>query len=298
MRIVYSEFLHLWPTSSLHELEPILSKVSVVFFPQDKDVLRKVVNPGSTIVVVEDADLKDMSLLLDAGFLHLLQKSRKDFSQELLIASLMIVKPEAFVRNPIPFFFSGGLSAEKAIFAGTVLQLNFTSSFEKPMLLDELRRFLFRHPQLEAVSDLCGQVADELITNACFGAPTKANGAPMYQDRARTDEVIVPTNKRATFFACYSDYRIVIGCQDRYGSIRPQVIREHLVSTFKQSKAAPKSLVGGAGLGFKYMIENSANFYLFCEQSLTTLVACGFLLEGLRANVSPKKHIHFSFHEK
>ena len=52
---------------------------------------------------------------------------------------------------------------------------------------------------------------------------------------------------------------------------------------------------GGAGLGVRYLIENSANFYTVVDPGKFTLMACGFLLKGVKANVTTPKHFHISF---
>jgi hypothetical protein len=68
-----------------------------------------------------------------------------------------------------------------------------------------------------------------------------------------------------------------------------------LEALFLNDKIKPKNLGASAGMGFKFIIENSGSFYLHCEPGRRSLVACGILLKGLRANLKKEKHTHIRF---
>jgi hypothetical protein len=70
----------------------------------------------------------------------------------------------------------------------------------------------------------------------------------------------------------------------------------HLENTLVPDAVEPRGPHhAGAGLGLRYMIENSAGLYFFVEKDKRTLVACSLLLEGLKANFNIQKHFHLSF---
>ena len=85
-----------------------------------------------------------------------------------------------------------------------------------------------------------------------------------------------------------------IGCEDPFGSLERQTILNRLVEIYSQRQSAPIMSTAGAGMGLKFMIENCANFYMFCEKRKRSIVACTFLLEGRRKNIGQANHLHIS----
>lgn len=295
MKSVFETYSDLWPESSRQALAPLLSKVLCVKYPEDADSLIYIKRPAHTVIVAQNSDLVSLMKLATQGFEHFVQSDRPDFPQELLASSLMILRPEAFKKNPPPFFFAGfqDRPVEKVLEKNLIVP--FASTKEKPEALSKLDAFLSQNARLEGLKDLCIQVADELMTNALFSAPVTSNGHRPNQDLPRSGEAQLTGNQTAELFSCFSDHRVVVGCNDHYGSIQKARLLNHFENIFKISQNAPKAGQAGAGLGFKYMIENSANFYIDVEAGLRTVVACGFVLKGLRANLTSQKHLHFSF---
>lgn len=295
MKNVFREFAHLWPRSSWDNLEPLLKEVSFLFYPDDAALIREAgLGTRKTIIIVQKATVSEMIELLSLGYSHCVQMNRSDFSQELLASCLMSERPQAFVNDPLPFFFTGFKDPQKNPYLERQMILPITKASDKKYLLSRLELFLIQNVRLQNLTDIATQVADELITNAIFSAPVDYEGSPLYAEQLRTSEVVLSGNKRARFFAAFSDERMIIGCEDLYGSLRKDFLMDHLTRVFRQDQARPRSHTAGAGLGFKYMIENSTNFYIYSERNKRTLVACGFLLENLRSNRSAQKHIHLS----
>ena len=106
MKSVFEVYQTLWPTDKLANLEPLLSRVPVLHFPEDSDKFSQVM-PHLVVMVVRKIQLKDVLGLVDLGFEHIVQMDRADFAKELLASSLMTLRPQAFLKNPIPFFLSG-----------------------------------------------------------------------------------------------------------------------------------------------------------------------------------------------
>jgi hypothetical protein len=294
MNSVYDSYIQLWPEQIRPILKPHLSQVPVIHYPKERNQLTKVL-PNYVVVVVEPrVSLREIFALVEMGFEHIVRSGREDFTQELLASSLMVLKTEAFVKNPIPFFFNGfrGFEINNA---DKNMTLKFTKSQEKSTLLDWLGAFLQQSPKSNSIRELCLQAADEMITNAIFNAPIKPSGKRPYQGLARTTEVELPANQPATLFACFSDVRVVIGCTDVYGSFEKDTLLLHLRSQFKEDKVRLREGQGGAGLGLRYLIENSANCYLLVHRGKSTLIASAFSLTGMRDNLSLAKHFHLSF---
>ncbi len=297
MKSVFDEYKQLWPLEALPTLQPLLSRVPILNLPEDRNELSKVV-PHMVVLVVKKVKLTDIVTLADMGFEHIVQRDREDFAQQLLASALMVVRPKAFLKNPVPFFLSGFASEKVINDPDRNLLMRFTKSGEKKTLLDWLEQFLKRDKRTSTIRGLCLQAADEMITNALFNAPIRPSGKRAFKDLARSSDIELPANKAASLFACFAEQRVVIGCEDAFGSLEKSTLMEHLMSTFKESRAQVSYTGGGAGLGFRYLLENSANFYVLVSPGVRTIVACGFMLKGIKSNLTTAKHVHLSFHSK
>lgn len=294
MKSVFDRYYSLWPEGARERLRPLLTKVPVLELPKDKASL-KAVAPRSVVAVVDKLPLRDVMKLVELGFEHVVQSGREDFAQELLASSLMTVKPESFFNNPVPFFLSGFDSHEIVNDPDRHLLMRFTKQREKEMLLDWLGMFLDRDARTSTIRELCLQCADEMISNALFNAPILTSGRRAYKDLPRHTDIALPNKMAASIFACFAEGRVVIGCTDAYGSLTKDVLVNHLSDMFNSGGTDFKFTSGGAGLGVRYMIENAANFYVLVAPGRFTLIAAGFILKGLKSNMTASKHIHFSF---
>lgn len=295
MQSVFDVYQHLWSGEKRAKLEPLLSRVPVLHYPEDRDKFSKVM-PHLVVLVVRKVKLKELLSLMDMGFEHIIQFEREDFAKELLASSLMTLRPQAFLKNPIPFFLSGFDSERIISDPDRHLIMRFHRSNEKKTLLEWLGVFLDRDPATSTIRDLCLQSADELITNSLFNAPIRPSGKRAFKDLPRNSEIELPTTHGCSLFACFAEERVVLGCEDSYGSLEKGMLLEHLRAIFRDDQASMKYTAGGAGLGFRHMLENSANFYVLVNEGKSTLVACAFVLKGLKANMTIAKHLHLSFH--
>lgn len=296
MKTVFKEYHHLWPAKRLEFLEPILDKVFVLHSPREQNLIETMNVPPKDVVIVNDSSpLVDIVRLLEAGFEHCVQQNREDFAQELLTSGFMAQRPEIFNRDPITFFFNGFQSLEDATYSGRHVKFPFRSSGEKQLLLERLDGFLDNSTAMSSIKDLCLQAADEMISNAIFHAPVKPSGVRLNDKFERNEDVWLPEGKEATLFACFSDQRVIIGCDDPFGSLSRGTLLLQLRSVFKDASTAVRPTGPSAGIGFKYLVDNCANFYVMSTKGKRTLVATGFLLKGLKANLDAPKHFHLSF---
>lgn len=294
MRSILQDFAHLWPKSREAALAPILSKVTYLKYPEDSNLLGLEKRPDKVIVITSGEDFFAIRPFIFSGFRHFVNRNRSDLPQELLASCLMITKPSIFVQNPIPFFLAGFSNLQILTDSERNLTLSFRKSTQKAEVLQELEMFLAKNPKTKSLSDICIQSADELITNALFNAPVDADGERMFLNVDRQKVVEYPPEKKATLFACFSDDRITIGCEDTFGSMTVTEMYQYLRTKFSSDLSIPRENSGGAGLGLKMIMENSANFYLFSERYRRSLVAASFLLSGLKSNMSNSKHFHWS----
>lgn len=296
MKSVFEVYKSLWPATVHEKIEPLLSKVPILHYPHQKDAFSMVI-PSLVVIVVQDAKLTELIGLMELGFEHIVQKNRSDFAEELLASSLMVLRPQAFLNNPVPFFLSEFAADSLTQDPDRHLILRITKQSEKATVMEWLGVFLDRSPETMAVRDLCLQSADELISNALFNAPVRPSGRRAFKDLPRNSEIELPPNRAITVFGCFADQRLVVGCQDPFGSLTKDVLLGHLRDLFRDQKSTMKYSSGGAGLGFRHLVENSANFYCLVQKGKSTLVACGFTLKGLKANMTIAKHMHLAFQD-
>jgi len=295
MKNVYEEYVHLWPEAYKKLLKPLLSTVDVLFFPDEIGMINQVTKPAETIVIMKKGGVKEMMTLFGLGFHHCIQPDRSDFPQELLASAMMTVRPQAFHKDPLPFFlngFSGSSLSEDDKKNSLVMKIAKNS--DKVDKLTELSDFLNSNSKTANVQDMIIQVADEMVSNALFSAPRHTNGFALYQDTDRKTDVTMKAGKEVTLFSCFTADRVVIGCEDKFGSLDRKRVVGHLQFVFNNPMVRPNEVRAGAGLGIKFMIENSANFYIFTQKGVRTMVVCGFLLKGLKANLMADRHVHLS----
>ena len=251
--------------------------------------------PESTLVVIDPggAPLNPIEFLLK-GYEHVLYSDRKDFGAELFASCLMSKRPDNFTDNPIPYFFHGFSPVPTDETKEHNFLRTFNTSEEKPFLINELVQFFKQEKELLGIQDICLQAADEMISNAIYNAPVDAFGKRLYQKVARDVDVTLSLGKKVKIFACYTDKKVVIGCEDPFGSLDRENILTRLSQIYGKDPVSPLMSAGGAGMGLKLMVENSANFYMFSERGKRSIVACTFLLEGRRKNVMSYKHMHIS----
>jgi len=291
---VFDEYYMLWPEPSRAQLRPLLQRVPVLHYPKDKKVLTSVA-ANTYVLIVENAKLGALIDLAHLGFNHIVQKTREDFPQELLAASLMLVKPESFVRNPIPFFMSGFATSKLLKDPDRHLILRFNKAGDKSTLIDWVGAFLERQSDSNAIRDLCLQAADEMITNALFNAPVVLKKKRPFKDLDRTSDITIPSSLSAKLFICFGNGRIVLGCQDHYGSLKKDDVLGRLGEVLNERDNNFKIGSGGAGFGMRNLVHGAANFYTLVKPGKWTLIACGYRLKGLKSNMTAAKHLHFSF---
>lgn len=283
-------FSPLWPKERHGTLKPLLDLVPVLHYPDDRALLSKVM-PAQVIVVIKNAELSEVVNLLELGFEHCVQRERADFAQEILASALMILRQEAFRLNPMPFFF-GGTDLPDQKDPDQHISMTFHRSVEKPTVLDWLGMFLQKNPATSTVRDLAMQCADEMMLNALFNAPMK-HGKRQFQNLPRDAAIEVSADKKATLFATLTNERLIVGCADVFGSLSREALLSNLRVAFKGKQVSTGATRNG--LGFRFLIENAANTYVVSRAGEATLIACGFLLQGQRANMGARKHFHWSF---
>ncbi len=294
MRRLFSEYEESWPPARSDYLELLLHEFYVLRLPEDIKLIRFA--PMNRTIIVIDKVFESFNPIdyFVMGFEHVLYSQRPDFISELFSSCLMSLRPRSFSNNPIPFFFNGFIPKNLNPKTNHNLLLPFTNSQEKPDLIRQLDLFLSQEKQLKGIQDICLQAAEELLMNSLYQAPTNRLGERIYSQTDRSTTVENPRNSISRLFACYSSNKVVIGCEDNFGSAERSPVLKRLSEIYPEEQSSPLTSGATGGMGLKFIIGNSANFYMFCDRKKKTLAACSFLLEGKLRNTGTSKHLHIS----
>jgi hypothetical protein len=211
-----------------------------------------------------------------------------------IISCLLIKKPEGFLKNPIPFFVSNfeGDPDYKAKYRSASFVLKTTD--EKTGLMSELRKFLTKRKSTKALMHPVLLIADELLANAFFNAPVDSLGTPTHRNVQR--DASFKLSKPVRFFIAHDRKRLVVGCQDDFGSISRTQLLQALSRAYSGKKSRVDAEARSAGLGCKMMIDRSLAFYVVTKKKRQSLVCCALDLGRgqLRAELVPK-NVHLCF---
>lgn len=294
MKTIAQEYGHLWP-GSLEKLSGLFKDIFILQYPADQEAIAKAPqNIRSRVIIVsEKATVMNLLQILEVGYSQVVQKNRGDFARELLISAILIQRPQTFFEDAMGILLAtaGGGDSKQS---GKDFSVVFNSSGQKNQIIHNFTDFLRSENQLMALKDIAVQVSEELLMNAQFSAPIDpVTLKKMYQNADRSLSVTYPSGKQGKFYACYSQERLVIACIDPFGSLTKQLLTEHMRKLFTGTLSEVRTAAaGGAGIGLKYILENSGVFYTLIKKNAYTCVACAFYLKGMKNNMSPEKHIH------
>lgn len=294
MKTIIEEYGELWP-GSRDKLAIMFKDIYVLHYPADQEAIAKCpmnLRPR-TIIISEKTALQNLLNVIEVGFSQIVQKNRADFARELLISAILIQRPQSFFEDAMGILLAtAGADGTKG--GGKDFSVVFNSSRQKNQIISDFGAFLNSENPLMALKDIAIQVSEELLMNAQFSAPIDPiTLKKMYQNADRSLNVSYPAGKQGKFYACYSQERLVIACIDPFGSLSKAQLIEHLSKLFKNNLSEVKTAsTGGAGIGLKYILENSGVFYALIKKNTYSCIACAFYLKGMKNNMSPEKHIH------
>lgn len=138
----------------------------------------------------------------------------------------------------------------------TLYNMEIASYEEKVKAIDVLNAYAELAGARGPVRDRMALVAEELIINAMYHAPTDENGKPLYQHLPRK-EMSGKTFDRAVKVACASNGQLfAVAVRDAYGSLDKETVVKFL-SKGTQKSLTPEQKESGAGLGLVTALKNA-----------------------------------------
>lgn len=227
---------------------------------------------------------------------HLCQRQGFEFARDLEAAQLMAQAPETFRDTPVSTILTplaASVAAEKRLMW---VDAAFKGSVDKQNVLDQITTAMASRNFARTLSEDVISVADELFTNAVFNAPfvdlvTQVNpGVNRHDTHVQFD-----ADKQARLFLAQDATRLVVGCEDPFGSLNLHRYLNKIKDTYVKGPAASMNFgPGGAGLG-SYIIFNAGSSLFFGVWPGQTTVLCCVIPLGLslRKRTQLPKHLHW-----
>ena len=230
--------------------------------------------------------------LYDYPINHVVQSTRSDAAFELILSALLTRQPEEMIKPENTFLLKKFNVDDKQTIKRLAIQ--FKSTKDKKATMDEVVAFLQSDKRLINLQSMIMQIADELFMNALFNGPVDDKGIRIFYNTPRHEHVSYNVaEQRALLRVIHSESRLIIGCEDPFGSLDESHVRK-LLARVTMSKYLPEVSSGaGAGLGLKMVIENSSALYIFVKKNRLTAVYCALDLSfSQRMIIETPKHAH------
>lgn len=237
-----------------------------------------------------------LRLATEQGFGHVIQRKGLEFDKEIKSAERLINAPESFFTFPIASIFSPDDLTAEAESKVIAAQAKFNSSHQKRDILKIFSKAMESKGVSQTMNDDITSVADEMYTNAVFNAPFVSSGSKFNPGVSRQDqEVILEVGKQGLLVLAHDEKRIMIACQDPYGSLNLDGYLGKIKATYERGAAATMNFgSGGAGIGSYIIYNTCVSFYVGVKAGRTSIICCVLPL-GMsnRKRALMPKHLHW-----
>jgi hypothetical protein len=237
-----------------------------------------------------------LRLATELGYTHVIQKNGLEYAKELQTTEILVDNPTGFFNFPVASIFNPtDLSPEgdkKAILADTL----FTSSAQKRDILDGFMKSMESRTLPRTLIEDITLVADEMFTNAVFNAPFVDKMTHENANVSRHSmEVSFNSNQPGRMLMAADETRIMIACEDPYGSLNLNGYLSRIKATYDRGAAATINFgAGGAGIGSYIIFNTSASLFVGVKAGRATIIACllPLGLSNRKRSLLPK-HLHW-----
>lgn len=235
-------------------------------------------------------------LAVDQAVGHICQKNGHEFQKEMRSANNLILAPDAFFAYPIASVLTPddlSIASERALLSAEFV---FNSSSQKRPALDQVIQAMQVKGLSQTLIDDVTIVADEMFTNAIFNAPFVDKLTHINPGVSRhTLEINLEPGKQGRLFFAHDESRLMIGCEDPYGSLSVERYLNKVKATYAQGAAATMNFgPGGAGLGSYIIFNAGCSLYFGVRPGQSTILCCVLPLGmSIRKRAQLSKHFHW-----
>lgn len=258
-------------------------------------------NAGDETIIICDqlSSNEVLSLVLNNKFNHVIQKSNLGLNTEIKSASAMIHSPEKFVKFPLSVVL--GEENPTAETEKELAEISWTISdpSEKQEIVEGVELYASKSTGLKSLAHDIRMVADEMVTNCIYNAPSVDMENSFSGVRRATGNVTIDPSKRPQLFIGRDKSRLVVGCTDYYGRLNINKMIERIYLCYLKNPSEMMNFgAGGAQIGCYMMFESCISFYVAVEKGKSTTLVCAFprQMSSQKRRATPK-NLHIMIKE-
>lgn len=247
------------------------------------------------------------------------QKSQKFSGQIVLLHPLDmnfdLLQSLSFVQNVISRDADNRSATVRAVlttlskiihhdYFGIEKYLSWGAETKEKILSQSEQREPYREEMLEyfkslgirsAILDRIKVVAEEIMMNAVYDAPTDTNGKSIFNHLPRTTPVHLNAEQSAKLrYACDGNW-IAVSVQDPFGSLTRDTVLQYLKSCYSGQAGSLNAGKGGAGRGLHQILESSSVTIFNVKNRKKTEVISLIEIDNAARNEGEKPHFQFFF---
>lgn len=247
------------------------------------EVLTRAHDRGAKVLLLNEGKLSSQipGLFKTFGVTNLLALHGPDDAMDILITINKLLRKDIFgIEKYLPW-------------GARIVRRTIHSSERKGTLLTELEQFAARTECAPRLASAFVAVADELIANAVYNAPTLENGVPRFRHLDRSTRVELPAGEEVLLSYACDRSRFAISVRDRFGSLSVETLVGYIESWASRESRQVSTKSGGAGLGFYMVFDLLTTFIVNLAPGQCT-ECIGFVDIGgsYKENLSKPKSLH------
>lgn len=256
--------------------------------------VKKMDNP---VTKVDSYDpLQVVSLVIDSGVAHVIQNQHPFGHKDIKTADNIVLSKRLFFDHPVAAVFTP--EDPGSVQQHIVFNSRFRQALQKSELLKNIEDVLVEPVKSTSLRADIITIADEMITNAIYNAPfvdAENTSSGVARD---SENVTMGADKSGQMWVALDEERILVLCEDDYGTLNPLKMLERIRKCYATSVAESMNMdgAGGAGIGSFMMFNASVSFFVGVEKSKKTIIGCILPRKGsgkMRAQMV--KNLHFIF---
>ncbi len=179
-----------------------------------------------------------------------------------------------------------------------VRQNRVTNSVMRHDLVDEMERYLQSLGVRRRILSSAVMVAEELLMNAIYDAPSDSDGKPLYNHLPRTTPVVLKPEEQAVLRYACDGLLLAVSVEDPFGMLTREIILKYLQSCYG---GQPGSLnenqpaKGGAGRGLFQIMETSDLLVMNVKPQVKTEIIGIFNVDPLQSQTPKTTSFHFFY---
>lgn len=172
-----------------------------------------------------------------------------------------------------------------------VHELTVQRSDEREKLREQMVQYFTGLGVRRSILDHVNLVAEELLMNAIYDAPTDVNGNAKYNKLSRQEKVELRAEEQGRFRFGTDGTFAAISVEDPFGALTAETILKYLESCYGDRAGELNKEKGGAGRGLHQIIENSTLVvFNVAPGKRTEVIALFYIVPGDKRERTPQFH--------